>query len=288
MTILQLIASDGFITVNKELIKLVGLEEAIIFGELASEWDYWQKRNEIYEGWFFSTIENIEDKTTLSEHKQRKAINKLKELKLIDVMIKGLPAKRYIKINTEAVKDLLLNPLRTSSVNSQELDTEKLQGNNNIINNNISNNNIDNIDSKESNSKEIKDISSSKKSSKENKSSSSKKISRKEQITDYINSLEYNSETKDYLFKWLFSIGLTKGVSLAQFTDMIKNLWEECNDESILRESVKKSYLNNWFGFYSNKKMTQNVQTHSINQKVTIEPTQLNINSKPLLSPEVF
>lgn len=276
MTILQLIASDGFITVNKELIKLVGLEEAIIFGELASEWDYWQKRNEVHDGWFFSTIENIEDKTTLSEHKQRRAINKLKALNLIDVMIKGLPAKRYIKINTEAVKDLLLNPLRTSSVNSQELEHEILQGNNNINNNNISNNNIDIIDSKESSKEKIK-----------SKSSSSKRISKKDQITDYINTLDFQQETKDYLFKWLFSIGLNRGVSLAQFTDMIKNLQEECSNETSVREAIKKSYLNNWFGFYSNKN-SQNVQSHRINQKVTIEPVQLNINSKPQVSDEVF
>lgn len=121
MTILQLIASDSFITVNKELIKLVGLEEAIIFGELASEWDYWSKRNEIKDGWFFSTIENIEDKTTLSEHKQRKALNKLKELGFIDIMVKGLPAKRYIKINEDGVKDALLKTMKPKNLsqNSQ-------------------------------------------------------------------------------------------------------------------------------------------------------------------------
>ena len=81
------------------------------------------------------------------------------------------------------------------------------------------------------------------------------------------------------MFKWLFSIGLKKGVSLAQFTDMIKNLWTACNDEIIFREAIKKSYLNNWFGFYSDKKMSQNSQTHSTNQKVTIEPVQLNIKN---------
>lgn len=49
MNILKLIASDSFITVNKELIKKVGLEEAIILGELASELDYWTKNNGLTE-----------------------------------------------------------------------------------------------------------------------------------------------------------------------------------------------------------------------------------------------
>lgn len=70
MTLLKLIASDSFITVNKEIIKKVGLEEAIILGELISELDYWTKNNGLTEdGYFFSTIENIEEKTTLSGHK---------------------------------------------------------------------------------------------------------------------------------------------------------------------------------------------------------------------------
>ena len=70
MSLLKLIASDSFITVNKELIKKVGLEEAIILGELVSELDYWTKNKGLNEyGYFLSTIENIEDKTTLSGHK---------------------------------------------------------------------------------------------------------------------------------------------------------------------------------------------------------------------------
>ena len=140
MNILQLIASDSFITVNKELIKQVGLEEAIIIGELASEFDYWQKNNGLTEdGYFFSTIENVEEKTTLSEHKQRKALKNLKELGLVDVRVKGLPAKRYIKLNEENILQLFQNKfLKNSGTGNekiQELVTENFKGNNNISNN---------------------------------------------------------------------------------------------------------------------------------------------------------
>lgn len=107
MNILQLIANESFITVNKILIKLVGLEEAILIGELASEYDYWSKHGGLTpEGYYFSTVENIEEKTTLSDHKQRKAFNKLKQLGLIDVKVKGIPAKRYIKLNDEKIMAL--------------------------------------------------------------------------------------------------------------------------------------------------------------------------------------
>ena len=44
-TIASLLSSDGYIQVNKELIKSVGLAEAIIVGELCAEYNYWQINN---------------------------------------------------------------------------------------------------------------------------------------------------------------------------------------------------------------------------------------------------
>ena len=143
MGILQLISTSNFITVNKDLIKVLGLEEAILFGELASEYDYWSTRNEIENGYFYSTIENIEEKTTLTAYKQRKCLENLKNKGIIDIQIKGMPAKRYIKINEEQVFQIfnnkLLKNLTTRSENFSQQDVKKLNGNNNIINNNKNN-----------------------------------------------------------------------------------------------------------------------------------------------------
>ena len=266
MNVLKLIASDSFITVSKELIKKVGLEEAILLGELASESDYWQKNKGMTEdGYFFSTIENIEEKTTLSEYKQRRCLNNLKDLGIVSVIVKGMPAKRYIKINeAEVLKILenkLLNNSSASSVISQELVTEKLKGNNNIKNNNI-NNNING----ETSSPETK----------EDNSSSKKRISKKEQLTDYINSLAYNAEIKDILFKWLFSIGLNRNVHLQQFKDMLAHLEDECNkDESLIKDAINNSYLNNWFGFYRPKTVSHKLPSAT-----------LNINNTPFQPPQ--
>lgn len=144
MGILQLISTNNFITVNKDLIKKLGLEEAILLGELASEYDYWSNRNEIENGYFYSTIENIEEKTTLTAYKQRKCLENLRNNGIIDVQIKGMPAKRYIKINEEQVFQIfnnkLLKNLTTRNEISSQLDVKKFNGNNNIINNNINNN----------------------------------------------------------------------------------------------------------------------------------------------------
>ena len=139
MNILQLIASRNFIVLNKELIKILGLEEAILFGELCSEYDYWEKQDGLKDGYFFSTIENIENNTTLSDHKQRKALTNLKEKNIIDIKIMGIPAKRYIKINYEQVLEIFnskfLKNLKTGYKKIEELELKKLNGNNNNNNN---------------------------------------------------------------------------------------------------------------------------------------------------------
>lgn len=144
MGILQLISTSNFITVNKDLIKELGLEEAILLGELASEYDYWNNKNEIEDGYFYSTIENIEEKTTLTAYKQRRCLENLKNKGIIDIQIRGIPAKRYIKINEEKVIEIfnskLLKNLTTGCKKISQLEVKKLNGNNNIINNNINNN----------------------------------------------------------------------------------------------------------------------------------------------------
>ena len=142
MSILSLISSRNFIALNKDLVKIFGLEEAIMIGELCSEADYWEKEKKLQNGYFFSTIENVQDNTTLSEHKQRKALKSLKDKEVINVKIKGLPARRYIKINEQKLLNYLFNNNNnvssfsgTSSLNFKELDTKNSKGNNNINNN---------------------------------------------------------------------------------------------------------------------------------------------------------
>lgn len=100
MILASLLSSSSFIMTNKIMIKAVGTDAAIILGELCSEYNYWEQRDELVNGkWFYSTRENIEDNTGLSEHKQRIAINKLLKLGLIETKKMGIPCKTYYKLN---------------------------------------------------------------------------------------------------------------------------------------------------------------------------------------------
>lgn len=93
----------NYVAVNRTLVKKFGLHVAVIIGELSSEARYYLKRGQLEDGWFFSTVENLKDATGLSEHYQREAIKAAKDLGLIDVKYKGLPRKRYLRVNARAV-----------------------------------------------------------------------------------------------------------------------------------------------------------------------------------------
>jgi hypothetical protein len=140
-----LIASGNFISVNRDLIKVFGLETAILIGELASEYDYYSKRNELDDGCFYSTVKNIKENTGLSEYQQRQAFKILIEYGIVDIIKKGLPAKRYVRINEQVfldVWDKCCKNYGTGAVKIKAQETSKLNTNNNINNKNKLNNNI--------------------------------------------------------------------------------------------------------------------------------------------------
>lgn len=139
----RLLSNDGFITVNKDLIKLLGLEEAVLIGELASLYKYWSDKNMLTEdGFFFATAEHIENDTGLSPHKQRKSFDKLEQLGLIETKFMGLPPKKYFKPSLKNLNSYLLKNLTVNCEEIEELSFKNLQTNNNIINNNKTNNNL--------------------------------------------------------------------------------------------------------------------------------------------------
>lgn len=141
MSILHLIATSNFITVNRTIAEIVGLEAAVVFGELASEAAYWQEHDPEYDGSFYSTIENLEKRTCLSAHSQRMALSKLQEQGWVTVEKRGMPAKRYIRIHEQQVaqffNDKSLKILTTSDEKNERQDVKNFDGNKNIDKKNI-------------------------------------------------------------------------------------------------------------------------------------------------------
>ena len=148
MDIISLLASDNYIVVNKDIIKTYGINTALLIGELASEYNYYLKNDLLDEnGMFYSTIENVEENIGLSRHQQKTSLEELKELEIIDVVVKGMPAKRYIKLNIENLTNKFVKNLQTRMLKTDKQVCKKFTTNNNNItiiknNNNLTTTNI--------------------------------------------------------------------------------------------------------------------------------------------------
>lgn len=105
--IVNLLANNGYIVLNKTLMKKVGLHEAILLEELSAEYVYWKKRNELQDDYFYSTRENIEEQTMLSAHQQRIAIENLKKQNILKVKQVGMPSKNWYSIIEEGLVNIL-------------------------------------------------------------------------------------------------------------------------------------------------------------------------------------
>jgi hypothetical protein len=143
MSILKLIASSSYLTVNKNLARSLSLEAAILYADLASTQIYWNERGE---DWFFRTRELTEQETTLSRSKQIKAYKLLKGAGLIKDKSKGIPAKKYYNIDGDCQKNLisLLSDNKTASrLKIERLGIQNLNGiNKNTVNKNTVNNKL--------------------------------------------------------------------------------------------------------------------------------------------------
>ena len=99
---INVLANDNYIIVNKSLIKEVGLKESILLGELAAEYNYYKNKNQLdEEGYFYSTIENVEENTSLSKYEQKKALEKLELRRLVFSKVKGMFGKKSNQPTTQ-------------------------------------------------------------------------------------------------------------------------------------------------------------------------------------------
>lgn len=148
-SVTNLISSRGFIVLNKRLVQQFGFDAAIMLGELASEYEYWTSVGKAEDGFFHSSIENVRENTTLTAQRQRTALKALKDCGIVEQVTKGLPQKRYFRIDENAILALLNAPnqkndcVQNGAIKSA--DSEQLKAPIRSRNNNKNNNNKDKI-----------------------------------------------------------------------------------------------------------------------------------------------
>jgi hypothetical protein len=104
------------IAFNPGLAKITGSANA---GLLLSQLLYWYKKGRNPE-WFYKTVDELEEETTLTKRQQRTAIKKCKKLGLIDFKRMGIPAKRHFKIFPERIIDLWKTKNSTDNFSQQD------------------------------------------------------------------------------------------------------------------------------------------------------------------------
>ena len=120
-TFKQLLMSSNYYTLNKQIVKTLGIESAFLLTILIEASDGLADN----EGWFYQTIEKIGELTGIGRHKQDKIIKDLIESKILEQKNKGVPCKRYFKINYEIIENLVFQKQQTSLSQNDKLDCKK-------------------------------------------------------------------------------------------------------------------------------------------------------------------
>ena len=126
---LLLFSGEDYLRVSKGLVRTLGVECAFMFAELVDEYLYYYKQKydvlEQNNGWFYSTADNIKERTSWSADKQEKIIKILIEKNLIQKKIAGVPAKRFFYINSKEAQNLVTQYHETSFRKKRQLDSAK-------------------------------------------------------------------------------------------------------------------------------------------------------------------
>ena len=120
-TFKQLLMSSNYYTLNKQIVKSLGIESAFLLTILIEASDGLADD----EGWFYQTIEKIGELTGIGRHKQDKIIKDLIELKILEQKNKGVPCKRYFKINYSMIENLVFLSPQSSLSENDKLDCKK-------------------------------------------------------------------------------------------------------------------------------------------------------------------
>ena len=191
-TLKQLLMSSSYFVLNKQIVKLLGIETAFLLTTLIEASD--GLANE--DGWFYKTSPSLEEETGLSNHKQSKIIDELSKLGILEQENKGMPMKRYFRINFQKIEELVFKKdLKNSNASIKE--NEK-QGFKNFESKDLKNSNacIEKIsNNKELNNNNLKNNNLLKEKYKKEKS--------KNEVETYINDLKINDEYKQLLFRYV-------------------------------------------------------------------------------------
>jgi hypothetical protein len=233
MGILQLLAKENYITYHKTLARVLGVDEAILFGELCS-------MSNLFGDEFFCEQGKLMDDTCLTEYRVRNALKNLQSAELVEIEKKGLPARNWYVLNEEKLLEIM-ELHRTSGVKFDTTGDGKNEGTTPTNSNTTINNNIIN-----------------KNSSSKNKSN--KKKERKNTSYDEILSRIEDASLKDLYYEYIKMRALIKAPmtdrALTMLIDKVNKL--EPTDIERQKRLLETAIMNNWKSVYPLKDGKEN------------------------------
>ena len=91
----NILMGSSYWVLNKTLVAILGLDTACFLSNFAVAESLFQSKD----GWFFQTKDTMESISGLSRHKQDSCIKQLKELDFIKLELRGMPSKRWFRLN---------------------------------------------------------------------------------------------------------------------------------------------------------------------------------------------
>ena len=139
MKILERLNPTNTGSYNRHIAHALGLGAAVVYSALISKYEYYYKHNmRDEEGFFYSTIADLQESTSMGKCQQSNAIKVLTDAGLVEVCRRGMPAKRYFRVRDEVElldkflkhgKEIIaeLNPIAQLDDNRQTCCTETEQ-----------------------------------------------------------------------------------------------------------------------------------------------------------------
>lgn len=110
MKILERLNPTNTGSFNRLIAHALGLDAAVVYSALISKREYYASRDMLdSEGWFYSTVEDMQESTSMAICKQRSAIKVLTDKGLVEVSKRGMPARRHFRLRDDVeILDKLL------------------------------------------------------------------------------------------------------------------------------------------------------------------------------------
>lgn len=120
---LEAFSSGSYLVVNKTLITIFGLQEAVFLSNLIDKFRYFSEKNMLQkDNGFFLTHEEQEKQTSLSLYQLRKCKKNIIKQKILKTYVKGVPSKEFYILDF----DQLINIIEKSNLRPRSLKTKDL------------------------------------------------------------------------------------------------------------------------------------------------------------------